>query len=204
MRRSVLFGTRRRDRSKKGRASSGPGEASGWNCTLAKPSPASPSQVPSFSETCEMSPSAITAKPWFCTVTSTRPVSTSRTGWFAPRWPNGSLNVLWPSASPSSWWPRQTPKSGTRPSRLPDRLDLLDEHRRVARAVPDQHDARVGLEDRVGVPGARHDVRLDARVREPPRDRVLHAEVDDDDPRPLRRPSTAPSSTARAAAGCRR
>src|SRR5215207_3078437 len=63
--------------SKKGRASSGPGDASGWNCTLAKPSPTSPSQVPSLSETCEMSPSASTAKPWFCTVTSTRPVVTS-------------------------------------------------------------------------------------------------------------------------------
>src|SRR5262249_11383299 len=103
-------------RSKKGRASSGPGEASGWNWTLAKPSPTSPSHVPSFSETCETSPSASTAKPWFCTVTSTRPVCTSRTGWFAPRCPKGSLNVWWPSASPSSWWPRQIPKSGTRPS----------------------------------------------------------------------------------------
>src|SRR5262249_14741627 len=38
--------------SKKGRASSGPGAASGWNCTLAKSSPARPSTVPSFSETC--------------------------------------------------------------------------------------------------------------------------------------------------------
>jgi hypothetical protein len=38
-------------RSKKGRASSGPGEASGWNWTLAKPSPARPSQVPSFRDT---------------------------------------------------------------------------------------------------------------------------------------------------------
>src|SRR5262249_13410077 len=38
--------------SKKGRASSGPGAASGWNCTQAKSSPASPSTVPSFSETC--------------------------------------------------------------------------------------------------------------------------------------------------------
>src|SRR5215217_9120118 len=90
-------------RSKKGRASSGPGAASGWNCTLANPSPASPSQVPSLSETCDVSPFAATAKPWFWTVTSTRPVATSRTGWFAPRCPNGSLNVSCPSASPSSW-----------------------------------------------------------------------------------------------------
>ena len=45
--------------SKKGRASSGPGAASGWNWTLAKPSPARPSQVPSFSDTCETSSSAM-------------------------------------------------------------------------------------------------------------------------------------------------
>ena len=38
--------------SKKGRASSGPGAASGWNWTLAKPSPARPSTVPSFRDTC--------------------------------------------------------------------------------------------------------------------------------------------------------
>ena len=34
-----------------------------------------------------------TANPWFWLVTSTRPVARSSTGWFAPRWPNGSLNV---------------------------------------------------------------------------------------------------------------
>src|SRR5581483_1081823 len=104
-------------RSKKGSASSGPGAASGWNCTLSKPSPRRPSHVPSFSDTCETSPFASTAKPWFWTVTSTRPVATSCTGWFAPRCPKGSLNVSCPSASPRSWWPRQTPKSGTAPSR---------------------------------------------------------------------------------------
>ena len=53
-----------------------------------------------------------TAKPWFCDVTSTRPVSCSSTGWFAPRWPKRSLNVSRPSARASSWWPRQMPKSG--------------------------------------------------------------------------------------------
>src|SRR5262249_12943694 len=37
--------------SKKGNASSGPGAASGWNCTLAKSSPARPSTVPSFRDT---------------------------------------------------------------------------------------------------------------------------------------------------------
>ena len=41
----------------------------------------------------------------------------------------------------------------------------------------------VGLEDRVGVPRARDDVRLEAGVGEPARDRALRAEVDDDDTR---------------------
>ena len=58
-----------------------------------------------------------TAKPWFWLVTSTRPLRRSSTGWLAPRWPNGSLNVSWPVARPSSWWPRQIPSTGTRPSR---------------------------------------------------------------------------------------
>src|SRR5439155_11726861 len=105
-------------RSKNGRASSGPGAASGWNCTVAKPSPAKPSTVPSLSETCvtSTSPESATAKPWFWTVTRTRPLRRSRTGWLAPRCPNGSLNVSSPSARPSNWCPRQMPKSGTRPS----------------------------------------------------------------------------------------
>src|SRR5437899_2645834 len=54
-------------------------------------------------------------KPWFWLVTSTRPDARSRTGWFAPRCPNGSLKVSCPAASASSWWPRQIPSSGTRP-----------------------------------------------------------------------------------------
>ena len=65
-----------------------------------------------------------------------------------------------------------------------DRLDLVGEHGRVAGAVRDQHDARLGLEDRVGVPRARHDVGLEPGVGEPARDRALRAEVDDDDARP--------------------
>ena len=64
-----------------------------------------------------------------------------------------------------------------------DRLDLVGEHGRVAGAVRDQHRARLRLEDRVGIPGARDDVRLEPGVGEPARDRALRAEVDDDDPR---------------------
>src|SRR5205085_2897667 len=78
-----------------------------------------PSTVPSYSETCVASRASLgaTAKPWFCEVTSTRPLARSSTGWLAPRWPNGSLKVSRPSACPSSWWPRQMPNTGTRPSR---------------------------------------------------------------------------------------
>ena len=74
--------------------------------------------MPSFNETWLISASSpgATAKPWFWAVTSTRLVPVTRTGWFAPRWPNGSLNVSRPRASATSWCPRQMPKSGTRPS----------------------------------------------------------------------------------------
>eukprot|EP00965_Chrysotila_dentata_P218600 6190663-Pleurochrysis_carterae.AAC.1 len=34
------------------------------------------------------------------------------TGWFCPRLPNGSLNVVAPAAMPSIWLPRQMPKMG--------------------------------------------------------------------------------------------
>ncbi|MNI56514.1 hypothetical protein D3C73_1115230 [compost metagenome] len=53
-----------------------------------------------------------TAKPWFCEVIITRPLSRSCTGWFAPWWPWPILIVFAPEARPSSWWPRQMPKVG--------------------------------------------------------------------------------------------
>jgi hypothetical protein len=46
-------------------------------------------------------------------VISTRPLSVSMTGWFAPWWPNFILTVLAPSARPRIWWPRQMPYSGS-------------------------------------------------------------------------------------------
>src|ERR1700693_483782 len=46
-------------------------------------------------------PGPTAAKPWFCEVISTRPVCRSLTGWFAPWWPNGSLNVSRPTARQS-------------------------------------------------------------------------------------------------------
>ena len=69
-------------RSKKGSASCGPGAASGWNCSVAKPSPESPSTVPSLSETWLTSAASpgSTAKPWFWAVTSTRREPVTRTG----------------------------------------------------------------------------------------------------------------------------
>ena len=181
-------------RSKKGRASSGPGDASGWNCTLSKPSPASPSQVPSFSETCEMSPSAITAKPWFWTVTSTRPVCDVADRMVRAAMAERELEGLVAEREPEQLVAEADAEERHPAEQVADRLDLLGEDGRVAGAVRDQHDARVGLEDRVGVPGARDDVGLEPRVGEPARDRALRAEVDDDDPRARRRPRTAPGA----------
>ena len=45
-----------------------------------------------------------------------RPVCRSLTGWLAPRWPKGSLNVSRPTARQSSWWPRQMPHTGFLPT----------------------------------------------------------------------------------------
>ncbi len=64
---------------------------------------AAPRRVPSYRLVCVTSTPAgsdpgSTAKPWFCDVISTRPVSRSFTGWLPPRWPNFSLNVRPPSA----------------------------------------------------------------------------------------------------------
>ena len=104
------------NRSSASRASCGPGLASGWNCIDAtgRSRSSSPSTVPSYSETyvTRAGPKSVsrsppssgtrTANPWFWAVTSTRPVSTSSTGWLAPRWPKRSLKVSSPSARPSS------------------------------------------------------------------------------------------------------
>ena len=84
---------------------------------------ASPSTVPSFRFTWltsaeAASPSGSTAYPWFWAVIVTAPVRSSRTGWFAPRCPNGSLNVPAPSARAITWCPRQMPKRGTVPISL--------------------------------------------------------------------------------------
>ena len=79
-----------------------------------------------------------TAKPWFCVVISTCPVSSFSTGWFAPRWPNFSLNVFAPSARPSSWWPRQMPKIGFLPMQVLHGVDGVADRGRVAGAVREE------------------------------------------------------------------
>src|SRR5450756_324048 len=80
-------------RSKTASASRGPGAPSGWYCTVSIGSERwrSPSTEPSFRftwltmnppSTGSVAPSTVTS--WFWAVTWTRPISTSRTGWFAP------------------------------------------------------------------------------------------------------------------------
>ena len=170
-------------RSKKGRASSGPGDASGWNWTLSNPSPRRPSQVPSFSDTCELSPFGPTAKPWFWTVTSTRPVRASCTGMIRAAVAEGELEGLVPEGEPEQLMAEADTEERRAAEQCADRLDLGGQHRRVAGAVRDQHRARLGREDRVRAPLARDDVGLEAGVGEPARDRPLRAEVDDDDAR---------------------
>src|SRR5262249_51392051 len=109
-----------RNRSKSGRASFGPGAASGWYWTenAGMSRHRRPSSVPSFRFQCESTPrprsvwtvapslrhpAGSTANPWLCDVIAMRPDSTSFTGWFTPRWPNRSLKVRPPRASASTW-----------------------------------------------------------------------------------------------------
>ncbi len=124
---------------------------------------------------------ASTQKPWFCAVTSTRPLSRSSTGWFAPRWPNGSFDVVKPVARPSSWWPRQIPSTGTRPSELAHDRRLGLERLRVAGPVREEHAVVGGELVRVDVVRIHRDGR--ARAREAAQDRPLAAVVDDGDAR---------------------
>src|SRR5205823_3644908 len=86
------------NRRKRYRLSCGPGLSSGWYCTanMRRSGAAMPSTVPSYRLMCVTwtLPSSdlwSTAKPWFCEVRSILSPMTSRTGWFAPRWPNFSL-----------------------------------------------------------------------------------------------------------------
>ena len=185
MRRSVRFGMpRRAGRRRAGRRAGRARPRDGTGRSRSR-RPRGPRRCRRSARRARCRRSAITAKPWFWTVTSTRPVSTSRTGWFAPRWPNGSLNVLWPSASPSSWWPRQMPKSGIRPSSV--RIVSICSSSMAGSPGPLPISTARGSTSRIASAShvAGHDVGLDARRREPVRDRALHAEVDDDDARPL-------------------
>src|SRR6185503_268618 len=85
-------------RSNSAAQSTGPGAASGWNCTLKKGFERW--RMPSFEPSLalvyqgsqpEGSDAASTAKPWFCEVMKQRSLPASRQGWLWPRWPNLSL-----------------------------------------------------------------------------------------------------------------
>ncbi len=120
-----------------------------------------------------------TAKPWFWEVMMTCPVERSCTGWFAPRWPNFSLNVVAPSASPSSWWPETDPEDGL--ARVDERLDRPDrpgQRRGIAGPVREEDAVGLALQDLVGRGRRRkHRDATGARLQET-HDVALHAVVD--------------------------
>ena len=121
-----------------------------------------------------------TANPWFWLVMSIRPVSRSLTGWFAPRWPNGSLNVSRPTARQSSWWPRQMPQTGTRADELAHRFDDVVERRRVAGAVREEDRVGLARHQVVGARPARVQLEVHAALAHVADDRALDAGVDRD------------------------
>ena len=119
-----------------------------------------------------------------------RPVRRSLTGWLAPRWPNGSLNVSSPTARESSWWPRQIPNTGLRAEQRADRVDDVVERRRVARAGHEEEAVGVARQQLLGGRRARVELERRAARGEVADDRVLDAGVERDDPRAAaRRPN---------------
>ena len=190
-------------RSKKGSASSGPGEASGWNWTLAKPSPASPSQVPSFSETCEMSPLGDHREAVVLHGHEHAAGLDVAHGMVRAAVAERELERLVAEREPEQLVAEADAEERDRgrAARGSSRSG-----RRTSAGSPgpfaDQHDARVGLEDRVRVPRRRARRSASTPVAASRRGiELFDAEVDDDDARARRRPSTARSSTARAASG---
>ena len=98
--------------------------------------------MPSFSETCEMSPSAITAKPWFWTVTSTRPGLDVADGMVRAAVAERELERRVAEREPEQLVAEADAEERHPAEQVADRLDLLGEHGRVAGAVGDQHRAR--------------------------------------------------------------
>ena len=91
--RAALRATTARNRARMCRLSCGPGEASGWYCTLttgsarvAQPLDGAVVQVEvrDLAAAGRRSESGSTAKLWFCAVISTAPVARSCTGWLPP------------------------------------------------------------------------------------------------------------------------
>ena len=79
-----------------------------------------------------------------------RPVRRSLTGWLAPRWPNGSLNVSRPAARESSWWPRQMPNTGLVVEQRADVVDDVVQRRGVAGAGDEEEAVGVARQQLLG------------------------------------------------------
>jgi hypothetical protein len=133
----------------------------GWNCSVAKPSPASPSTVPSLRETWLTSAASpgSTAKPWFCAVTSTPARAGHADGVVGAAVAERELEGLQAEREPDELVAearsrRCGPARGSSRTVLHDRAVEL---RRVAGAVAEQHRRRGELEHGIGVqvPGRR-------------------------------------------------
>ena len=185
LRRSVRFGTPSAIRSKNGTASCGPGAASGWNWSVSKPSPRSPSTVPSLSETW-LTSAAVAGLDGEAVVLrgdedALRPGDAH--GVVGAAVAERELERLQAEREPDELVAEADPVERDAAEQLAHGLDRPVELGRVAGAVADEHGGRLELEHGVGVPGAGDDDGLDARLDEPPHDRALAAEVEHDDAR---------------------
>ena len=142
-------------RSKKGRASCGPGAASGWNWSVAKPSPleALHGAVVQRDVADLGGVGGSTAKPWFWTVTSTRLDAAHAHRVVRAAVAEGELEgAAGRARARRSWCPRQIPEERHAVEQPADRLDLVDELGGIAGAVADEDGRGVELEHGVLVP----------------------------------------------------
>ena len=170
--------------SSSGQPSCGPGPASGWNCTdrAFRSGKSNPSTVPSYSEIAVASESSVGVHRESVVLRGDEHAARTGArapGWFAPRWPKGSLKVSCPVARPSSWWPRQIPKTGVRPRR--SRTTAVSSTSGSGSPGPFERTTPSWRGERVGVDRVRVDRHRRARSGEPAEDRLLRPVVDDRD-----------------------
>ena len=124
-----------------------------------------------------------TAKPWFWAGHEHAPRAGHAHGVVCTSVPEGELERPQAESEADELVAEADAEERRAAEEVADGLHRAVELRRVAGAVADEHHRRLELEHGFGVPRARNDHDLDARLGQPANDRVLAAEVEQDDAR---------------------